>query len=286
MLKKLIILPFDHLSSFSRELLKQKGKPSQKAVKQIKYFKNIIFQAFLKVYNKSENKKDLAILVDEQYGREVIKKAQKLGIKLCLPVEKSGQKEFRFEHGNSFARKILEIDPDFVKVLIRYNSQNKLVNKKQLERLKRLNKFCVRKNYPLILELLVPATMQDLKTAGSKIAYDKRIRPGKTALAIKEIRKVIKDDVWKLEGTTQKNWSKIIKKIDEKSGIIVLGRGEDKEQVIKWLGAAKRFKKIIGFAIGRTIFLRPLKKMLSKEYNKTQTIEKIAKNFEFFIKFW
>jgi len=56
------------------------------------------------------NKKDLAILVDEKFGSDIIKQAHQKNITLCIPVEKSGQ-SFAFEYGkilaNIFLSKIL-----------------------------------------------------------------------------------------------------------------------------------------------------------------------------------
>ena len=62
-------------------------------------------------------------LVDEQFGgpARVPEEAKARGIKLAMPVEKSGQKEFDFEYGDDFAAHIERYDPDFSKVLVRYN---------------------------------------------------------------------------------------------------------------------------------------------------------------------
>ena len=62
-------------------------------------------------------------LVDEQFGgpARVPEEAKARGIKLAMPVEKSGQKEFDFEYGDDFSAHIERYDPDFSKVLVRYN---------------------------------------------------------------------------------------------------------------------------------------------------------------------
>jgi len=86
---------------------------------------------------------------------------------------------------------------------------------------------------------------------------------------------MIKVDVWKLEGTTDKKlWLKIIKAINEKSQIIVLGRGENKAMVEKWLKTAKQFPEIIGFAIGRTIFKKPLKQYVKGKNQRKKRLSK------------
>ncbi len=56
-----------------------------------------------------------------------------------MPVEKSGQNEFDFEYGDDFGAHIEKFDPDFSKVLVRYNPDDDTeMNERQLERLKRL----------------------------------------------------------------------------------------------------------------------------------------------------
>src|SRR5918912_960391 len=49
--------------------------------------------------------------------------ARERGIRLAMPVEKSGQEEFDFEYGDDFGYHIERFDPDFSKVLVRYNPE-------------------------------------------------------------------------------------------------------------------------------------------------------------------
>ena len=60
------------------------------------------------------------------------------------------------------------------------------------------------------------------------------------------------------------------------SKIVLLGRGEDKSKVSKWMRDASGYKEIIGFAIGRTIFLEPLKEYQNNKATKEETIKKIS----------
>ena len=77
-------------------------------------------------------------LVDEQFGgpTQVPEQAKARGIKLAMPVEKSGQNEFDFEYGDDFGAHIERFDPDFSKVLVRYNPDGDAeMNERQAERL-------------------------------------------------------------------------------------------------------------------------------------------------------
>src|SRR3989339_2210491 len=283
---KLLILPFDHRSSFSRDIL---GLPSRKVNsnqrKKILHLKEIIFEAFLVVYNKSRTKDNLAILVDEEYGDRILSRAKKLGIKRCLPVEKSGVSEFKFDY-LFWKRHIRKYCPDYVKVLVRYNPLNKDINKRQLVRLEKLSRFCQKNNYRLMLELLVPATEKDLKLAGSKRKYDAVLRAKRTVVAIKQLRKRVKASVWKLEGFNKSNWKKVIGVVSNDASIIVLGRGEDEVMVQKWLTTAAEFEQIVGFAVGRTNFLLALKDYVSGKISRQEAIDTIVNNYQSFINLW
>jgi len=264
---KLYILPFDHRASF----LKILKKPNK-----VKEAKQIIFNGFLKVYDDYKNKKDLAILVDQKYGNEIINFAKEKNITICLPIERSGKDILELEYKD--LNEVKKIDPDYIKLLIRYNPINIKINEKQISVLKKVNDFCLKNNYKIILELLVPPTKDDLLLTKN---YDKYLRLDRTCQAINEIQEHIKVDIWKLEGFTKRGFSEIVKITDSK--IIFLGRGESKQKVKKWLMESKDIESIIGFAIGRTIFLETIKKYSEGLIDKEKASQEIASNFKYFI---
>jgi len=283
-MKNLYILPFDHRSSFTKDILNTE-KPSKEQRKEIERLKDIIFEGIEISLEKRKDKKNFAILVDEEYGSNVIKNAREKKIKICLPVEKSGENELKFEYGKKFKEHILKINPDFVKVLVRYNPENKTINQRQLKSLAELSIFCKEKKLQTIIELLVPPTKNDLDICGNKNDYDKKLRAEKTAQSIKEIKTVFNPTIWKLEGFDKNNWKTIVKET-KKTKIIVLGRGEDDKKVKQWLRDAAKFNQIIGFAIGRTIFMSPIKEYYSKKINAQKASLLISKKFLSFVSIW
>lgn len=260
MKQELFILPFDHRSSFIRDILKIQGKPNKKKKEMVSYLKETIFLGFL---DYAKNKKSFGILVDEEYGTEIIKKAKKENTIISVSVEKSGKQEFEFEYGSRFKDHIKKFKPDYVKLLVRYSLKDN--NKKQLANFKKLDQFCKKNNYKILFELLIKE-----KTKADKI--------------IKEIRTAIEPDIWKLEGDN--NWEKVIKSINKNSRIIMLGRGENRIMVEKWIKNAKTHKEIIGFAIGRTIFFNPIKDYYNKKITREKAINQISNNLEHFVNLW
>jgi len=76
--------------------------------------------------------------------------------------------------------------------------------------------------------------------------------------------------------------SEVKKDGGENIGIVILGRGEDKEKVKDWIVKAAKIKEITGFAIGRTIFWQALVNLKEKKLTKDETIDIISKNYQYF----
>jgi myo-inositol catabolism protein IolC len=283
---QLLILPFDHRSSFSRDLLGYEGALSKKQHRDVVKLKEIVFAGFEKAIAKEKNRGEFGILLDEEYGLTLLRKAKKLGVQICLTTEKSGQEEYQFEYGTDFAAHINKIAPQYVKALVRYNPANQALNKRQLARLKKLADFCHRNGYQLLFELLVPPTEADLKRVKTKEAFDAKLRATLTIQAIKEIQETVDVDIWKLEGFTKAEWGKVVKTIKPTARIIVLGRGADKKQVEQWLVDGAAYDSIIGFAVGRTIFYEPLKKFIAGKLSREAVAASIGRNFGSFVRLW
>ena len=216
--------------------------------------------------------------------------AKKRGIKTAMPIEKSGQKEFDFDH-TDFKAHIDRADPTFVKVLVRYNPESdKQINLRQLEKLKLASDYAHKKNKKFIFELLVPAEPKQLENS-SQEKYDLDLRPKLMVQAMKEIQDAhVEPDVWKLEGVAKIDDSKALVKQAQTngrtSGIITLGRGEDAEKVKEWLKVGAKVKGIIGFAVGRTVFWEPMKQLNEGKITREQAAKQVAQNYKVLVDLW
>ena len=75
-----------------------------------------------------------------------------------MPAERSGQNMFDFQYGEDFGEHIERFDPDFTKVLVRYNPDGDAeANREQLGKLKRLSDWLKQHERKFLFELLVPA---------------------------------------------------------------------------------------------------------------------------------
>jgi myo-inositol catabolism protein IolC len=292
--KQLLILAFDHRSSFTEKLFGIKNRPpTPEEKKQIEDYKKMIFEGFTLALKKRVPKEIAGLLVDEEFGTSILREAKKSGLTFAMPMEKSGQEEFDFEYGEKYAKHIEDFDPTFVKVLVRYNpASGAALNQRQLRRLKKLSDYLQQTKKPFLFELIVPATPMQLKELGeSKETYDKEMRPKLMVESMKEIQAAgVEPSVWKLEGVDNPESAKEVvaqaHRNGRKAGVITLGRGESKEQVQKWLTVGAKIKGIIGFAVGRTIFWQPLSDHKTGKISRKEAVENIASNYVEFASLW
>jgi 5-dehydro-2-deoxygluconokinase len=291
--KQVLILAFDHRSSFVEKLFGIKNRePTPQEAENIKAYKKIIYDGFRMSLQQGVPKDIAGMLVDEQYGEAVLLEAKKFGAMFAMPVEKSGQDEFDFDYAD-YGAHIQKFDPTFVKVLVRYNPEGDAeMNKRQLARLNELGQYLKKIDKPFLFELIVPATAKQLADlGGSKEAYDKTLRPKLMVKSLEEIQAAnVEPDIWKLEGVDSPDDAKAIvaqaQSGGRNAGIITLGRGESKEKVQEWLSVGAKIPGIIGFAVGRTIFWEPLVALKAGQITQQEAVGKIAQNYVEFVNLW
>ncbi len=288
----LYILAFDHRGSFQKSFLGVSGrKPTPEEDSKIVELKAIVFEGMLAAVESGEDPSALGVLVDEQYGGDIPKLARERGLRLAMPVERSGQNEFDFEYGEQFGDHIEQFDPDFTKVLVRWNPDgDKVGNQRQGERLARLSDWLHERDRKFLFELLVPAEPAQLDSVGGdEERYDVELRPDLMCRAIAEIQAAgIEADVWKIEGVdTQADNDRIIAQTrgGGRDGVtsVVLGRGADDAKVDHWLRQAAPVDGFVGFAIGRSNFSQPLKAWMAGSASREEVAAQIGANYTRFI---
>ena len=286
--KDLFILPFDHRSSFVKNMFGVEGRePTEEEKKKVKKAKAIIYEGFKKSIAQGIPKESAAILLDEQFGDELLRDAHQNGYTIILTTEKSGQKEFMFEYGPDFANHIKNYDPTFVKALVQYNPEgDQDANSHSRAKLAELTLFCYQQTKRLLIEPLIPATPEQLdKVGGDKDRYDNELRPELTVKMIKEMQEGnVNPDVWKLEGMNREEDYQIAVKQARFSGrdsvgIVILGRAAETPVVENWVRVGARVDGVIGFAIGRTIFWDPLTKFKDGKASDEEAASEISEGF-------
>jgi myo-inositol catabolism protein IolC len=286
---KLYILAFDHRGSFQKNMFGIQGAPNPEETEVIADAKRLIFEGMLEAVGRGAEADATGVLVDEQFGSDVPQRAREAGLRLAMPVEKSGQNEFDFEYGDDFAQHIERYAPDFSKVLVRYNPDDPdtEMNARQLERLKRLADWLHTHERRFLFELLVPATEAQLASVDSSTdRYDAELRPELMRRAIEEIQDYgIEVDVWKIEGLDHQSDAAMLAQQARtgpgREGVtcVLLGRGASTEKVEHWLEQAAPVEGFIGFAIGRSIWWDALKGFLDQSLTRAEATKLVADNY-------
>jgi myo-inositol catabolism protein IolC len=289
---KLYILAFDHRGSFQKKMFGIEGDPTPEQTETISDAKHLIFEGMLEAVRRGAEAGATGVLVDEQFGSDIPQRAPEEGLKLAMPVEKSGQNEFDFEYGDDFGAHIERFDPDFNKVLVRYNPDDDPdMNRRQLERLRRLSDWLHENDRKFLFELLVPATEGQLASVeGDTDRYDAELRPALMRQAMQAIQDAgIEVDVWKIEGVEEREEAAMLAE-QARSGsgregvtCVLLGRGASTEKVDHWLQQAAPVDGFIGFAIGRSIWWDALKGFLADELDREAAASQIADNYLRFV---
>jgi 5-dehydro-2-deoxygluconokinase len=290
---KLYILAFDHRGSFQKKMFGIEGDPTAEQTATIADAKHLIYEGMEVAVKRGLDAAATGVLVDEQFGGEIPTQARAEGLKLAMPVEKSGQNEFDFQYGADFGAHIEQFNPDFSKVLVRYNPDDPdtEMNQRQLGRLKELADWLHANGRKFLFELLVPATDAQLESVGgSSDRYDAELRPELMRRAIENCQSSrIEVDVWKIEGVDQQSDAAMLaeqaRSGEGREGVtcVLLGRGASTEKVEEWLRAASPVEGFIGFAIGRSIWWDALKGFLNNELDREAAAAKIADNYLHFV---
>lgn len=282
----LCILAFDHRNSLRRTFFGIEGSPTAVDDEQARRAKWVIFQGLCAGVAGGIDGTP-GVLVDAEYGAEVIAAANENGIVTAAPVERSGRAVLEFEHGDhGFGPAIERVDPTYAKVLVRHNPDgDDAANELQRQRLTSLQRWISDHGRSWMLELLVPPTERQLETAGSAERFDLADRPTVTVRAIDDLTSSgLRPDLWKLEGMPSSAAYRAVADATGSAttchgGCLVLGRGADEDAVDRWLRLAAPVAGFVGFAVGRTLWWGPLRDMFDGKISNAQAAVRIGANY-------
>jgi myo-inositol catabolism protein IolC len=285
--KPLYLMAFDHRGSFEHDLFGA-TEPVPPAVHDgIVAVKDLIYEAHAAALAAGAPAGLCGVLVDEEFGAGVARKATAAGVPLAMPVERSGQDEFEFEYGDDFGAHIEAFDPTFAKVLVRYNPDaDDSLNRRQTQRLARLSHWLRDQGRRFLFELLVPATPAQLERfGGDQREYDRRLRPDLVVATIAALQAGgVEPDIWKIEGLDSRAACEEVVAQARSEGrddvkCIVLGRGADEPQVIEWVRIGATVDGFDGFAVGRTLWEDALRDFLAERATRPATVSRIAARY-------
>ncbi|HEX4057822.1 MAG TPA: DUF2090 domain-containing protein [Galbitalea sp.] len=289
--RALLILADDHRDSLEKELYKLTAPPTEAQAARIRADKMLVYEALVDATSTLPDHAQAGILVDEEYGADVAALAAKSDglINLSMPIEASGKVWFEFAYGDDWRTHAGYFNTDHAKVLIRDNPGTSVPDRlQQAERLKIVSAWAAESRHHLIVELLVPATDEDLgSVGGDKKRYDDELRPKLTLSVIEFLQDHGADPaIWKVEGMDSSDAAAAVATLARRGGrtadCIVLGRHASKEDLDRWLDLAAPLPGYIGFAIGRSIWWDPLADHLAGTIGADVAQHRIKENYLYF----
>ena len=283
-MNRVFALAFDHRNSVRTSFMGLVAPPTQEQTRQMVEAKRVVVDALIEAAPSVVDAVP-TLLIDAEYGGAHVADARGAGIAIAMPLEVSGQAELRFEHDADFEAVIEQFDPDYAKVLIRYNPDGDgEMNARQRARLGKLTAWLEGRRQRLMLELLVPPETDQLAAlGGDRHRYDRELRAALTVRAVDEIGAGgVRPALWKLEGPEStadaRRISAAVRALDADAGCLVLGRGDKVSAVHRWLATAAQVPGFTGFAVGRTVWWEPLRAFMAGGSRKV-AVESIAHNY-------
>ena len=267
------VLAFDHRTQFE-DSCKQHNQPTSR----ITEFKSLVFEGFKKVATERPDL-PLALLVDPQYGADILQDSAYASYSVGAPIEQAGSYPVEWLCGEELHEHLLSRPSEwFIKVLWHYHTDLPAAEKeRQLIQLKRLEEICQLLDRRLMLELILPAHLSQDGTA--------------MAAAIDEVYEAqITPFWWKIMALdTKMEWQHVtaaLDRHDSEAGIIVLGKNAPLETFPAWFKTLRSTPHTCGFAIGRSIFWKPWESFVSGSMAPDEIPSIIEKNYVAVLEMW
>lgn len=293
---RMYVLAFDHRGNFRRGLFGIEHEPDREETARIAEAKRVVFDGLVAAAATGDVPEDqVGVLVDEQFGGEVPALAREHGMLLSMPAEKSDRQVFEFEHGEQFGEHISAHRVSFTKVLVRQNPDGDPEgNRIQLERLRRLADWLHENDTAFLYELIVPPTERQMTLAGGDAErFEREQRPELMRRAIADAQEAgVEADIWKLEGVDRKADAETLvaqaRNAAHRQAVVcvLLGAGAGDDRVRGWMEAVAPVDGYAGFAIGRSIWKRPLERLLAGEIDREEAVREIASGYLGFVRFY
>lgn len=289
----LFILAMDHRGSFGSSLFDvQHDAPTAAQAARMRRAKDVIYAGLVSASQQLTVGR-AGVLVDERYGRSVIQRATRDEMVLAVPIEASGHDWFTLEWGEQWMDHVREVDPDYAKVLVRDNPAfDPSERAPQLERLAGVGSALDQAGVPLIYELLVPGTPEQLAGVGQDTdRYDRDIRPELVAQVIAGNQAAgVEPTLWKVEGLDTPEAGRLVAEQARAQGraadLIVLGRDAPADRLRRWLEIAAGIEAFVGFAVGRSIWESVVEEWVHEDVDDEAASGRIATTYLEFVGDW
>src|SRR6516225_7547188 len=240
-------------------------------------FKVLVVKAAAQV---ARGRSGFGMLLDGTYGRHALFLASHYDFWLARPVEKPGSRPLTFDGFADLGSELVEWPLTYtVKCLCFYHPDDPPALKGEQEAtLHELFEATRKVGRELLLEIIAGKhgeLADDTVAHVLERLYDLGIRP----------------DWWKLEPQTgQGAWARVGRTIAARDpfcrGVIMLGLEAPMEELTRAFRAAAAVPQVRGFAVGRTIFVKPAQAWLAGKITDEAAVEMMAQTFGELVQAW
>lgn len=218
------------------------------------------------------------ILADTTFGQNALNAITGKKWWIGRPIEEPSSRPLNLEHGDLGSQLASWPLEQVVKCLAFYHPKDSAEMKALQDRkLKEVYQACCRTGHELLVELILPADMeQNEDYYAEMLAYFYELG--------------IKPDWWKLPGVSAKAWQDISAIINANApycrGILILGLDAPEETFEKVFKASANVPLVRGFAVGRTIFGQPSADWLAGKLDDQQLVDAVSARYRRLINLW
>ncbi|MDY6216257.1 bifunctional 5-dehydro-2-deoxygluconokinase/5-dehydro-2-deoxyphosphogluconate aldolase [Actinobacillus porcinus] len=218
------------------------------------------------------------ILADTTFGQNALNAITGKKWWIGRPIEEPSSRPLNLEHGDLGSQLASWPLEQVVKCLAFYHPKDSAEMKALQDRkLKEVYQACCRTGHELLVELILPADMeQNEDYYAEMLAYFYELG--------------IKPDWWKLPGVSAKAWEEISAIINANDpycrGILILGLDAPEETFEKVFKASANAPLVRGFAVGRTIFGQPSADWLAGKLDDQQLVDAVSARYRRLINLW
>lgn len=283
------MLAFDHRQVL-RDMLGAPGETDEQAYARLSDGKLLVAEAAAQLAASGSG--GIGLLIDEEYGADAARYASERGVTLAMPVEASRTKILEYQYGEEYPQHVDAFRPEIVKLLVFHNPHDDDERQRvQLERTLEVSRWCRQNGYALMLEILLPATADQLTSVGgSEQRFVAELQTELLRRSIEQYQEFgVEPDLWKLIGVPSAADYQVLAAQARSGGrdhvgCIVLGNGAAMDQVETWLATAAGVEGFTGFAVGRSIWFEPLKAYFFDGLSRDEARQQICDAFQALIR--
>lgn len=272
--KDLCIFAFDH-----RKQLVEMAEKCGANLNKIPTLKKLLLQAAEQTAKQEGIANGYAgVLADTTFGQAALNEITGKGWWIGRPIELPSSRPLRLEHGDLGSQLINWPAEHVVKCLAFYHPADSVaLRTEQDEMLKQVYQTCCRTGHELLLEIILPADMEQNENHYAEM--------------IKHFYTIgLKPDWWKLPGVSAQAWQAISQVIEQNDpycrGILILGLDAPEGTFKQVFNASANEPLVKGFAVGRTIFGQPSAQWLAGEISDEQLIQAVSERYKRLIQLW